>query len=351
MLKKIKFVIILIIILLVLVGIFYWRGINSAVSKTGEDVLFLVSPGESVSQIGKNLAEAGLIKSEFYFKAYVRWNGLQARFQAGEYVLNPSLSIKKIVKILTGGQAQSKERTIKIIEGWTIREISQYFEREGMFQSEELLELIGFPQVDYRNNKEMPTPENYAADFDFLKDKPAYYSLEGYLFPDTYRIFKDATLDEIVLKMLNNFDKKLTPEMRAEIARQDKTIYEIITMASLLEKEVRTEEDMKIVSGIFWDRIKNNQPLESCATLAYVLGINKPQYTAEDTKVDSLYNTYQNRGLPPGPISNPGLVAIRAATYPEYTDYNYFLSRPDTGETDFSETYEEHIKKKAKYFK
>ncbi len=351
MVKTIKTTIILIIILLVLVGIFYYRGINSAVSKTGQDVQFLVSTGESVSQIGKNLAEADLIKSKFYFKVYVLLSGVQAKFQAGEYVLNPSLSIKKIVKILTGGEALSKERTIKIIEGWNIREISQYFEREGMFQSEELLELVGFPRVDYRTNKEMPTPRNYADRFDFLKDKPAYYSLEGYLFPDTYRIFKDATLDDIVLKMLDNFSQKLTPEMRAEIARQGKTIYEIITMASLLEKEVRSEEDMKIVSGIFWDRIKNKQALESCATLAYVLGVNKPQYTTEDTKIDSLYNTYQNRGLPPGPISNPGLRAIRAVIYPEYTDYNYFLSRPDTGETDFSETYEEHIRKKAKYFK
>lgn len=351
MLRNVKFKIILIIILLVLAGIFYWRGINSAVSKTGQDILFLVSPGESVEKIGENLAEAGLIKSKFYFKVYVRWNGLQARFQTGEYVLNPSLSIKKIVKILTGGEALSKERNIKIIEGWNIREISQYFERGGMFQSEELLELIGFPQVDYRINKEMPLPKNYADKFDFLKDKPTYYGLEGYLFPDTYRIFKDATLDDIVLKMLDNFDKKLTPDLRAEIARQGKTIYEIVTMASLLEKEVRSEEDMKIVSGIFWDRIKNNQPLESCATLAYVLGVNKPQYNAEDTKVDSPYNTYQNRGLPPGPISNPGLKAIKAAIYPEYTDYNYFLSRPDTGETVFSETYEKHVKNKAEYLK
>ncbi|MFA4834117.1 MAG: endolytic transglycosylase MltG [Patescibacteria group bacterium] len=351
MLKNVKFIIILIIISAFLAGVFYWRGINSAVSETGQDIQFLVSSGESVKQIGKNLAEAGLIKSEFYFKTYIRNNDLGAKLQAGEYLLNPSLSIKKIVEILTGGQAQSKERNIKIIEGWNIREISQYFEREGMFQSEELLELIGFPQVDYRNNKEMPGPKNYAASFDFLKDKPAYYSLEGYLFPDTYRIFKDATLDDIVLKMLNNFDKKLTPEMRADIKKQGKTIYEIVAMASIIEREVRSEDDMKIVSGIFWDRIKNKQALESCATLAYILGVNKPQYTTEDTKIDSPYNTYQNRGLPPGPISNPGLKAIRAAIYPEYTDYNYFLSRPDTGETVFSRTYEEHVGNKAKYLR
>ncbi|MDD5071487.1 MAG: endolytic transglycosylase MltG [Patescibacteria group bacterium] len=349
--KFTKNTIVLIIILFVLAGVFYWRGTNSAADKGGQDIQFSVSPGESVSRISGNLTEAGLIKSEFYFKAYIWKNGLGAKLQAGDYILNPSLSIKKIVGILTGGQGMSKERTIKIIEGWNIREISQYFEREGMFQSEELLELVGFPKIDYRYNKEMPAPKNYSSQFDFLADKPVYYSLEGYLFPDTYRIFKDAALDDIVLKMLDNFGKKLTSEMRDEIARQGKTIYEIVTMASLLEKEVRGEEDMKIVSGIFWDRIKNKQALESCATLAYILGVNKPQYTAEDTKIDSPYNTYRNRGLPPGPISNPGLKAIRAAIYPIYTNYNYFLSRPDTGETVFSKTYEEHIGNKAKYLK
>ncbi len=151
--------------------------------------------------------------------------------------------------------------------------------------------------------------------------------------------------------MLNNFDGKLTDEMQNNIAEQDKTIYEIVTMASIIEKEVRTLEDMEIVSGIFWDRIKYGQPLESCATLAYVLGVNKEQYSIEDTKIDSPYNTYRNPGLPPGPICNPGLNAIKAAIYPQYTEYNYFLSRQDTGETVFSKTLEEHNRNKARYLR
>ncbi|MFA4941921.1 MAG: endolytic transglycosylase MltG [Patescibacteria group bacterium] len=329
----------------------YENGINSSVSKEGEDVGFSVSKGEIVQTIGENLKKANLINSQFYFETYVKRNSLESKFQAGEYILNPRLTIKEIVKVLTKGETLSDEKIIKIIEGWNTREISQYFEREGMFQSEELLELVGFPQVDYRNNKEMPNPKDYSSSFEFLQDKPSYYGLEGYLFPDTYRIFKDASLDDIVLKMLSNFDKKLTPAMRADIKKQGKSIYEIVSMASIVEKEVRSEDDMKIVSGIFWDRIKNKQALESCATLAYVLGINKSQYTTEDTKIDSPYNTYQNRGLPPGPISNPGLKAITAAIYPTYTGYNYFLSRPDTGETVFSKTYQEHLANKAKYLK
>jgi UPF0755 protein len=122
-------------------------------------------------------------------------------------------------------------------------------------------------------------------------------------------------------------------------------------MASVIEKEVRSANDMKIVSGIFWNRIKNGQALESCATLAYILGVNKSQYSYEDTRINSPYNTYINRGLPAGPIANPGLKAIEAAIYPEDTAYNYFLTASETGETIFSKTYQEHLNNKNKYIK
>ena len=180
---------------------------------------------------------------------------------------------------------------------------------------------------------------------------PDNADLEGFLFPDTYRIDKAAAAADIIKKMLDNFQRKLTPAMLEEIKRQNKSVYEIIALASLVEKEVRTADDMKIVSGIFWQRIKNRQGLESCATLAYILGVNKAQYSVADTKIDSPYNTYKYRGLPPGPIANPGLNAITAAIYPEETDYNYFLSDPATGQTIFSRTLGEHNLNKAKYLK
>ena len=319
----------------ILAGIFYWRGVNTAVSKGG-DVNFSVAKGESVKEIAQNLKNAGLIKSKLYFEIYVWQKGWQSKFQAGEYILNPTLTIREIVKVFVEGETLSKERTIKIIEGWNLVDIAKYLEKEGIAASGEFLKAG-------KNNI-----GNYAK-YGFLKGRPDGSSLEGYLFPDTYRVFKDAELNDIIGKMLSNFDKKLTAETRSEIDKQGKTIYEIITMASLLEKEVKTEEDMKIVSGIFWDRIKNGQALESCATLAYILGENKPRYSLEDTKINSPYNTYQNRGLPPGPISNPGLKAIRAAIYPTFTDYNYFLTDPETGKTIFSKTFAEHTQNKAKY--
>jgi len=313
--------------------IMYLAGINSSPGKEGEDRAFIIEQGEGVNRISENLYEAGLIKSKFYFELHIWLNDKNAVLQAGEYALNSSQNIKEIAEIITAGQTVSPEREIKIIEGWNMKDINDYLVKEKVLAKDDLLNIAKAGKI---NN-------------DFFQDAPAGATLEGYLFPDTYRIFKDASAQNIIDKMLDNFGRKLTEEMRADIKKQGKTIFEIITMASLVEKEVRSAEDMKIVSGIFWDRIKNGQALESCATLAYVLGENKKQYSYEDTEIDSPYNTYKYRGLPPGPISNPGLNAIRAAIYPEYTEYNYFLNRFDTGETVWSKTYDEHLENKRKY--
>ena len=228
------------------------------------------------------------------------------------------------------------EKVVTIIEGWNVKQIDQYLSGQGIALDHK---ISNFKVKDYQ------------ADYSFLTDAPTNDSLEGYLFPDTYRVFASTTADEIVRKMLGNFESKVNPEMMTEISRQKKTLHQIITMASVVEKEVTSKNDMKVVAGIFWDRIKNGQPLQSCATLAYILGENKAQYTYEDTRIVSPYNTYINQGLPRGPIANPGLNSISGAIYPTYTDYNYFLSRPDTKQTVFSKTYEEHNINKQKYLK
>ncbi|MFA5155007.1 MAG: endolytic transglycosylase MltG [Patescibacteria group bacterium] len=249
------------------------------------------------------------------------------------------------------------EETIQIPEGRTSRDIGQYFERLGKWQSEEFLEVAGFPQVDYRQAKDLPPLKDRSAEFDFLADKPKYYGLEGYLFPDTYRIYASSTVPEVIDKMLGNFGQKLTPQLRAEIKAQGKTIYEIVTMASLIEKEAPLDyqqndnRDARIISGIFWDRLKIGQPLQSDATLSYILNDNQPSHSGKDLEVDSPYNTYRHRGLPPGPICNPGLLAIEAAIYPLSTDYNYFLTPPDKPEVIYARTYEQHLQNKYKYLK
>lgn len=248
------------------------------------------------------------------------------------------------------------EDTITIPEGWNNREISQYFERLGKWMSEELLEVVGFPQVDYRNNKEMPALHDYSQQFSFLQDKPEYYSLEGYLFPDTYRIYASSTVQDVVVKMLTNFDNKLTPQMRADIKKQGKKIYQIVTMASIIEKEAPLnyqtgdDKDAKIISGIFWRRLKIGQALQSDATLSYILGDRNTSHSGKDLEVESPYNTYKYPGLPPGPICNPGTLAIEAAIYPTATSYNYFLTTPDK-KVYYAGTYADHLKNKYKYLK
>ncbi len=336
MLKKI----IIVVLILFAISFLYWRSLNSPADVSGKEQVFLVSKGETAKQIAGNLKKENLIRSAFYFK-YNIWRK-NFNIMAGEYLISPKLTTQEIIKVLTTGEAISQEKSIRIIEGWNIKDIGAYLEKNNAVSSKSFTVLAGAPLNGWKFAFIKP---------EFLNEAPAQANLEGYLFPDTYRIFKDTAVEGIIGKMLANFDKKLTPDIRAEIKRQKKTIYEIVIMASIIEKEVRSRDDMKIVSGIFWDRIKNGQALNSCATLAYILGVNKPQYSLEDTKVASPYNTYKYRGLPPGPIANPGFNAIKAAVYPEYTGYNYFLSDPATGQTIYSKTLDEHNRNKAKYLK
>ncbi len=239
------------------------------------------------------------------------------------------------------------EYTIRILEGWSINDIAKYLENEDIFEAEEFIKAI---KIDYYE-------KDLASKYGFLQDKPEDADLQGYLYPDTYRIFTDASATDVILRMLENFDKKLTEELREDIKEQGKTIYEIITMASLIEKEAPIDYknndnyDAKMISGIFWQRIKNRQALQSCATLAFILGENKERYTSADTQIQSPYNTYLNPGLPIGPITNPGILAIEAAIYPTFNDYNYFLTPTGTRDIIYAKTHDEHVVNKAKYLK
>lgn len=312
---------------------------NHKINVTADNISsknFIIESGQSLTKIAKNLKKEDLIKSKFFFKVHAKLNGKQTSFRSGNFNLKTNMSIKEITAELTKKVYLKPEEKLTFVEGWTLKDYSKLLSKSNLSEVDNFLELV---------------EKDYLEKFNFLEDKPKNKNLEGYLFPDTYRFFTDVRAEEIIVKMLSNFDNKLTSKMRLDISQQNKTIFEIITMASIIEKEVRSEKDMKIVSGLFWDRIKNNQALGSCATLAYILGVNKPQYSYEDTKIKSPYNTYINRGLPAGPIANPGIKAIEAAIYPEYTEYNYFLSASETGETIFSKTYEEHLINKNKYIK
>lgn len=248
------------------------------------------------------------------------------------------------------------EMTIKILEGWTLDDVRQYLISESKINESDFDRIAGKAKLDYRES-DLEYPYDFSEQFSFLKDKPKYFGLEGYLFPDTYRIFTDATSTDIIETMLKNFDSKLTPKMREDIAAQGRTIYEVVTMASLIEKEAPINyqdpenRDARLVSDIFWDRLENGQALQSDATLSYLLNDNNPSHSGKELEIDSLYNSYKHKGLPPTPISNPGLKAIEAAIYPIETNYNYFLTDLNGNNIYYAETYQEHLQNKYKYLK
>ncbi len=300
------------------------------------EVDFIIEKGESAAEIGADLIKEGLINNKLTFDMHVFFKKLDYKFQPGEYKLYTGMGMGEVLKILTTGIYP--EAKITIIEGWNIKDITKYLVKKNLVDSKDFLNEIQNVDVEW------------LVKYDFLKDKPERASLEGYLFPDTYKIFIGTNSEAIVNKMLSNFEKRINKEMLDEIKSQGKTLYEILTMASIIEKEVPKDEDRKIVADIFYKRLKIGKALESCATINYILGDSKKKLSFEDTRVESSYNTYIHPGLPPGPICNPSLSAIRAAIYPQKNDYWYFLSADD-GTTIFSKTIEKHIKNKAKYLK
>jgi UPF0755 protein len=353
MLKILKWTLIVIIAAVISSWFSYNRIINSRGAGQAVEKVFSIKDGQGVKEISNNLKKEGLVDSPFFFNLYVAHQGWAAKFKAGDYKLSSGQSIREVAAKIVSGDAISKEITLTFKEGDTLDEIASIFSMEGIFSKKSFYDLAGYPRVNYDLDKSNPLPKDYSSEFAFLLDKPANTGLEGYLFPDTYNFYKDAQPDDAIQKMLGNFNKKLSDDLRQEIAKQGKTIFEIVTMASLIEKEVRSLRDMEIVSGIFWKRIKENQPLQLDATLSYVLSDSNPQHEYEETRIDSSYNTYMHKGLTPGPIANPGINAIKAAIYPKDTSYYYFLTT-DEGEnsrTIYSSTFEEHIRNKAKYLR
>ena len=231
MLKKVIVITGAVISLAILTGatfyISFWRGINEPAQLESEEVVFTVEPQTGVSLISAKLETAGLIKSSFYFDLYAVFKKIDRQVQAGEYALNKNMNIREIAKILSRGEAESRERTIKIIEGWRISDIAAYLLKEGVIAKDN--DFISLTKNEPGTCFVLPACES-----SFLSDIPAGESLEGYLFPDTYRIFRDATAADVIAKMLNTLDVQLTPQRRADISASGRTLHEIVTMASLI---------------------------------------------------------------------------------------------------------------------
>ncbi|MFA6392273.1 MAG: endolytic transglycosylase MltG [Patescibacteria group bacterium] len=346
--KKIILIIISFIVIIGLAGLFYFNNqISSKASDNAEAKLFTVEAGEGVKEISARLTAENLSKNDFIFRTYIWLKHYENKLQAGDYYIPQNLSMVGLAKLLISGDALSKERLVTIVEGWSSTEIATYManfaEADGEPSKSDYINIF-LAYVDASNTHDMIPDKTYS----FLVDKPIDQGLEGFLFPDTYRIFKSSGPEHLLEKMLDNFDVKLTQVLRDEINSQGRTIYDIITLASIVEKEVRTPADKKIAAGIFYTRMENGIPLESDATVNFITGKRALQPTFADTEIQNPYNTYENQGLPPGPISNPGMDSILAVIYPEDSDYLYFLTKDD-GTTVFSKTFEEHLQNKAKY--
>jgi len=340
--KKLLVILVFLIFIIFIFYNAYRSNINNQIENNGDVVSFEIKSGENVAKIISNLISSDLIKSELFFKIYIWQTENETKLQAGIYELNRGMSIVKIVDKLVGGDVLSKEQDIKILEGWDIVDMETYFLKNNIL-----------PKDDF-NKKASMAISDWSFDFTkykFLENVPSDVDLEGYLFPDTYRIFDESGAEEIIKKMLDNFDSKLNQELRDEINKQNKIIHDIITMASIIEKEVADENDMAIVAGILYKRMNIGMRLEVDSSINYISGKNDPSVTYVDLQIDSPYNTYKNDGLPPGPICSPGLQAIKAAIYPKKSNYLFYLNRQDTGETIFSKTYNEHLRNKNKYLK
>jgi UPF0755 protein len=328
---------IIVLILIVMIGGWIWLGIMAEKDNKNPygDKKFVVNAGDTTAVIGKKLKAEGFISSRNFFSLYSRLKGLDSHWQVGEYKLNTTLSVKEIVNQLTRKDWNRAQKKLTFIEGWTRENMAAYLEREGLF-----------PAADFMKATEKAS----SYDYEFLQDAPAGVSLEGFLYPDTYNVYEDATPEEVVIKMLNNFDNKLTNDLRVEIAKQKKKVYDIAIMASIVEKEMFGYDNRRIVADIFWSRLRDGMALQSDATISYFTKNKSASASLDETKIDNPYNTYKYQGLPPTPICNPSIESIQATILPTDSPYYYFLTTPD-GKIIFSKTHEEHVANKYKYLK
>ncbi|HML87267.1 MAG TPA: endolytic transglycosylase MltG [Methylomusa anaerophila] len=293
-------------------------------SAAHEPIIINIESGMSTQDIGQLLYKQRLIRSVFVFRIAAKLEKLENSLQAGEYELSPNMSINKIVSTLAAGQNAYQEVTIP--EGYTVDQIAALLNEKNLVKADQFKSLA-----------------KTFAPYQYMTANPLIqYQAEGFIFPDTYQIAKGMTEEQILAMMVKQFDTKFTAAMREKAEERGMTIREVVILASLVEKEAKLEQEGPIIAGVFANRVKQGMPLQSCATIQYILGYPKPELTIEDTQIPSPYNTYQNMGLPPGPIANPGMTAIRAVLNANGTEYLYFVADKN-GKHHFSKTYEEHL--------
>jgi UPF0755 protein len=321
-------------------GIYLFYQFTVPLSKNNKIVIFKIKEGETVNDIAINLKKQGILRNIFAFKLTARVYDPQD-FRAGKYRLNTGYTLYNILRILTSKPNMNDDLIITIIDGWTREDIADYLNQQNIVSRDEFLQYT-------------VSIKKFKKDFpDLFEGVPDDSSLEGFLFPDTYYISKNAKLKEIVYKMLNNFKRKIAQinlqnseiDIYGKYDRYDR--YDLIIMASIIEKEVVKYKEKRMVADILYKRLDKGMKLQVDASINYILKKNTPRLTYDDISVDNPYNTYKYNGLPPGPICNPGLSSLKAVIDPIENDYYFFLTSK-SGNAYFAETLSKH-KKNRRY--
>ncbi|MFV0502883.1 MAG: endolytic transglycosylase MltG [Lachnospirales bacterium] len=296
-----------------------------------------ISEGDDIVEFATKLEESKIINSAHLFLGESFLTGEIVDIIPGTYALSSDMSIYQIFYTAShpSNIMGNNETTITIKEGFTLKDIARYLESEGVVPYEEFIEAANSGYYDYPF-------------LDLIRDKENY--LEGYLFPDTYRVYTTATAEAIINRMLSRFNEVFTDEMKSKADALGKSVDEIVTMASIIEEEISVPEERFHASDVIYNRLNSNMELGMCSTVLYVLDKRKDNLTNEDIATESPYNTYINPGLPVGPISNPGLACLEAALNPTGTDYLYFvINDEDAGSHLFTNSYDEFLKAKEEY--
>jgi UPF0755 protein len=304
-------------------------------------VPFVVAPGETADTIAANLVTAGLLKDSELFLNYLQYYGLDSELEAGDFVLDPQQTIPELAVTLT--QAIAQEIELRFLEGWRMEEMADY------------LATIQPAQIDaavFHNIAQRQTAFDFSP-YAFLASLPADTSLEGYLFPDTYRVPLDADTAYLIDLMLRNFGQRVTPAMQQAYSARGLSLHEAVTLAAIIEREAVVTEERPVIASVFYNRLAQDMKLQADPTVQYLLGYQpeadswwKSPLFAADLELDSPYNTYVVTGLPPGPIANPGLSSLVAVAFPAETEFIFFVAdctAAVSGSHAFSVTYEEHL--------
>lgn len=312
--------------------------------KSNQKIEVVIPTGSSNKSIGEILEEKKVIKSGTVFNYYTKFNNLTG-FQAGTYDFSPSMTLEEIGKELKNGGASGQQAYAKLTipEGYDIDQIGDVIAEKTTYKKTDFLTLM--------SNQEFfdALVEKYPDLLDSAKEATdVRYRLEGYLFPATYDFYAGMTLEELVTNMVAKTNEVMSAYYDT-ISQKNLTVQEVLTLASLVEKEGVTDSDRRKIAQVFFNRLNAGMPLQSDISILYALGEHKELVTIEDTKTDSPYNLYVNQGYGPGPFDNPSEQAIQAVLNPDANNDYYFVADITTGKVYFAETYEEHLVNQAKY--